>query len=110
MLLGWRNVGDLEPPCVVLVIRAVPAEQNIAKLFVAAFIPGILATVGYVIAIAIYVSLKPGITGEREPASYAERVKALLNSLVGHVGINRCIWWHLCWSVHPNRGRWYRTN
>jgi len=35
-------------------------EQNIAKLFAAAMIPGIIAMVGYMIAIAIYVRLVPG--------------------------------------------------
>ena len=43
-----------------LVIYAILAEQNIAKLFAAAMIPGLIAMIGYVIAIAIYVRLVPG--------------------------------------------------
>ncbi len=76
-LAAGGTLGILIPPSVVLVIYAVLAEQNIAKLFVAAFIPGILAALGYIIAIAIYVRLKPGTAGEREKADIAVRFKAL---------------------------------
>jgi TRAP-type C4-dicarboxylate transport system permease large subunit len=48
-----------------LVIYAILAEQNIAKLFAAAMIPGIIAMVGYMIAIAIYVRLVPGQAPDR---------------------------------------------
>jgi C4-dicarboxylate transporter, DctM subunit len=53
-------------------------EQNIAKLFMAAFIPGILAMLGYIIAISIYVRVSPESAGHRERAPYAERFRALL--------------------------------
>lgn len=76
-LAAGGTLGILIPPSVVLVIYAVLAEQNIAKLFVAAFIPGFLAALGYIIAIAIYVRLKPGSAGHRDPASYSERFRAL---------------------------------
>jgi tripartite ATP-independent transporter DctM subunit len=42
------------------VIYAILAEQNIAKLFAAAMVPGIIAMCGYMIAIAIYVRVVPG--------------------------------------------------
>tara|TARA_R110002124_G_scaffold133942_5_gene296478 strand:+ start:1473 stop:2261 length:789 start_codon:yes stop_codon:yes gene_type:complete len=43
----------------------------------AAFIPGILAAVGYMITIAIYVRVNPGSAGRAERASYRERFAAL---------------------------------
>jgi C4-dicarboxylate transporter DctM subunit len=61
---------------VVLVIYAILTEQNIAKLFLAAFIPGILAAVGYIIVISLYVRLKPGSAGSMPPMPMAERWKA----------------------------------
>jgi len=66
-LAAGGTLGILIPPSVVLVVYAILAEQNIAKLFIAAFVPGILAAVGYLIAIAVYVRLKPqaGPSGER---------------------------------------------
>ena len=52
-------------------------EQNIAKLFVAAVVPGILAALGYMLAIAVYVRLKPDSAGHRDPAPMAARFRAL---------------------------------
>jgi tripartite ATP-independent transporter DctM subunit len=59
-LAAGGTLGILIPPSVPLVIYAILTEQNIAKLFAAAMIPGIIAMVGYMIAIAIYVRLVPG--------------------------------------------------
>jgi len=53
------TLGILVPPSVVLVVYAILAEQNIAKLFAAAMIPGLLAAALYVAAIAIYVRFRP---------------------------------------------------
>jgi tripartite ATP-independent transporter DctM subunit len=79
-LAAGGTLGILIPPSVILVIYAILTEQNIAKLFAAAFIPGILAAVGYMITIAIYVRIFPdsGNTLERKP--YAERFAALLQT------------------------------
>ncbi len=59
-LAAGGTLGILIPPSVPLVIYAILAEQNIAKLFAAAMVPGIIAMCGYMIAIAIYVRVVPG--------------------------------------------------
>jgi C4-dicarboxylate transporter, DctM subunit len=59
-LAAAGTLGILIPPSVPLVIYAILTEQNIAKLFAAAMIPGIIAMLGYMAAIAIYVRLVPG--------------------------------------------------
>ncbi len=59
-LAAGGTLGILIPPSVPLVIYAILTEQNIAKLFAAATIPGIIAMLGYMIAIAVYVRLVPG--------------------------------------------------
>ncbi|MBI5274833.1 MAG: TRAP transporter large permease [Burkholderiales bacterium] len=59
-LAAGGTLGILVPPSVPLVIYAILAEQNIAKLFAAAMIPGLIAMLGYMVAIAIYVRLVPG--------------------------------------------------
>ena len=59
-LAAGGTLGILIPPSVPLVIYAILTEQNIAKLFAAAMIPGIIAMTGYIIAIAIYVRVVPG--------------------------------------------------
>ncbi|MFS4581769.1 TRAP transporter large permease [Phaeobacter sp. C3_T13_0] len=77
-LAAGGTLGILIPPSVVLVIYAILTEQNIAKLFLAAFIPGILAAIGYVIAISVYVRVFPGSAGTRPPVPWGERFSALL--------------------------------
>jgi C4-dicarboxylate transporter, DctM subunit len=61
------TLGILIPPSVPLVIYAILTEQNIAKLFLAATVPGILAMIGYMIVIAVYVRLVPGHAPEIDP-------------------------------------------
>ncbi len=78
-LAAGGTLGILIPPSVILVIYAILTEQNIAKLFVAAFIPGLLAAIGYMIAISVYVRLWPESAGRRERAPYSERFRALLD-------------------------------
>ncbi|HMS27349.1 MAG TPA: TRAP transporter large permease [Burkholderiaceae bacterium] len=59
-LAAGGTLGILIPPSVPLVIYAILAEQNIAKLFAAAMVPGLIAMLGYMVAIAIYVRVVPG--------------------------------------------------
>ncbi|QYK42365.1 MAG: TRAP transporter large permease [Paracoccaceae bacterium] len=77
-LAAGGTLGILIPPSVVLVIYAILTEQNIAKLFLAAFVPGVLAAVGYMLVIALYVRLYPGTAGHRDRVAYPERFRALL--------------------------------
>ena len=47
------TLGILIPPSVILVVYAISTEQNIAKLFQAALIPGLMAAAMYCLTIAI---------------------------------------------------------
>lgn len=77
-LAAGGTLGILIPPSVVLAVYAILTEQNIAKLFTAAFVPGLIATVGYMIAIAVVVRLKPG-SGPAGPLHpWAERWRTLM--------------------------------
>ena len=78
-LAAGGTLGILIPPSVVLIIYAVLVEANIATLFQAAFIPGILAALGYIAAIAIVVRLNPeaGPAGAR--ATAREKWEALVD-------------------------------
>lgn len=73
-LAAGGTLGILIPPSVPLVIYAILAEQNIAKLFAAAMIPGLIAMAGYMIAIAIYVRLVPGHAPDNGPSDEASRL------------------------------------
>jgi len=60
-------------------IYAILTEQNIAKLFLAAFIPGVLAAIGYIVAISIYVRVNPGSAGTKPRVTYSARFRALFD-------------------------------
>lgn len=74
-LAAGGTLGILIPPSIVLVIYAILTEQNIAKLFLAAFIPGILAMIGYMVVVAIYVRVSPGSAGKLDPMPMKQRWK-----------------------------------
>ncbi|PWL36762.1 TRAP transporter large permease [Marivita sp. XM-24bin2] len=76
-LAAGGTLGILIPPSVILVIYAILAEQNIEKLFVAALIPGILAAIGYMIAISVWVRMSPNSAAVKDRAPWGERMKAL---------------------------------
>lgn len=77
-LAAGGTLGVLIPPSVPLVIYAILTEQNIAKLFAAAMIPGIIAMLGYMIAIAVYVRLVPGHAPENDAAEHKLTLEALM--------------------------------
>ncbi|MEO7243714.1 MAG: TRAP transporter large permease [Rubrivivax sp.] len=77
LLAAGGTLGILIPPSIVLVIYAILAEQNIAKMFAAAFVPGILAALGYMLVISLYVRLAPGSAGQIERMPWPERMQAL---------------------------------
>ncbi|MFN3645360.1 MAG: TRAP transporter large permease [Gemmobacter sp.] len=77
-LAAGGTLGILIPPSVVLVVYATLTEQNIAKLFLAAFVPGLLAALGYMLVIALYVRLYPAQAGRAPRLALAERLAATL--------------------------------
>ena len=79
-LAAGGTLGILIPPSVPLVIYAILTEQNIAKLFVAAFIPGLIAMTGYMIVIGILCRIDPtaGPAGDR--VSWSGRLVALIET------------------------------
>ena len=76
-LAAGGTLGVLIPPSIVLVVYAILTEQNIAKLFVAAFIPGILAALGYMLAVSVYVRFSSDETERRDRVSLSEQMNAL---------------------------------
>lgn len=76
-LAAGGTLGILIPPSVILVIYAILAEQNIEKLFIAALIPGILAAIGYMFSISIWVRLSPDSSTMRPRVPWPERLRTL---------------------------------
>ena len=78
-LAAGGTLGIMIPPSVILVLYAILAEQNSAKLFAAALIPGQIATLGYCLAIAVYVRFHPNEGPPSHRHSRAELLVALKN-------------------------------
>jgi C4-dicarboxylate transporter DctM subunit len=72
------TLGILIPPSVILVVYAISTEQNIVKLFQAALIPGLLATLFYCLAIAWRVRRNPDLAPPHPRVDPAERWRAAL--------------------------------
>ncbi len=75
-LAAGGTLGILIPPSMVLIIFAVLTEQNISKMFIAAFIPGFLAAAGYMITIAIYVRLYPNSGPRGQATTWLQKLKS----------------------------------
>lgn len=80
VIAAGGTLGILIPPSVPLVIYAILTEQNIAKLFMAAFIPGIVAMIGYMVVISIIARRKPDEAPAGDRFSWGQRLKAVLET------------------------------
>ena len=78
VLAAGGTLGILIPPSIILVIYAILTEQSIVKMFAAAFAPGLLAAVGYMAAIAVFVRIFPDAGPAGERASNRERLQSLV--------------------------------
>jgi tripartite ATP-independent transporter DctM subunit len=58
-LAAGGTLGILIPPSIILVIYAIYTEQSIGNLFIAAAMPGLLATIGYMLVVHVYARLAP---------------------------------------------------
>ena len=74
------TLGILIPPSIILVVYAISTEQNIAKLFMAALVPGLLAALFYVAVIALIVRRRPAAGPAGPELGDAERRRALIRA------------------------------
>jgi tripartite ATP-independent transporter DctM subunit len=77
-LAAGGTLGILIPPSVILVIYAIYTEQSIGVLFIAAVIPGILATLGYMAVVNLYARLQPSAAPPAERLPWSARWKPTL--------------------------------
>src|SRR5690606_41583597 len=65
-------LGTLLPPSVMRVVYAIIVEASFAAMFIAAFMPGLIAVVTFLLTIAIYVRLRPDSGPPGDPVDRAE--------------------------------------
>ena len=73
-LAAGGTLGILIPPSVILIIYSILTEQNIAKMFSAAFIPGLIALVGYILTIHFTVRFNPEAGPRMAYVGFSERL------------------------------------
>jgi tripartite ATP-independent transporter DctM subunit len=77
-LAAGGTLGILIPPSVPLVVYAILTEQNIAKLFAAAMVPGLIAMLGYIAVVGLVARRKPDLAPPLAPLAWSERWRALV--------------------------------
>ncbi|MEO5677009.1 MAG: TRAP transporter large permease [Usitatibacter sp.] len=77
-LAAGGTMGLLLPPSVTLMVYAILTEQNIIRIFLAAYVPAMLAAMGYILAIAVYVRLAPSHAPQARAASGTEVARSAL--------------------------------
>ena len=70
------TMGVLLPPSVTLMVYAILTEQNITKMFLAAYLPALIAALGYLLAIAVVVRMHPEQAPPAQAASATEVLQA----------------------------------
>ncbi|NGM22182.1 TRAP transporter large permease [Roseomonas stagni] len=75
-LAAGGTLGILIPPSVILVIYAIYTEMSIGLLFVAAVIPGLIATAGYMLVVNLYTRRHPEAAPPAPRLPYRERLRA----------------------------------
>ncbi len=71
------TLGILIPPSMGFILYGILTEQSIGKLFMAGFLPGILLTILFIIAIAITTAIRPQAGPAGPKTSFVEKVVSL---------------------------------
>ncbi|WP_306030835.1 TRAP transporter large permease [Stappia sp. MMSF_3263] len=77
VIAAGGTLGILIPPSVILVLYGVTAQQDIARLFIAGIVPGILGILGYMAAVRLVCWYRPQAGPPAERLPYRERFRAL---------------------------------
>ena len=72
------TLGILIPPSIILVVYSLLTQQSLGRLFVAAFIPGILGTLLYCLGVVVQTRINPKLGPAGPRASWRERMHTSL--------------------------------
>ena len=74
------TLGVLIPPSGILVVYSIVTEVSLVKLFIAAFVPGVMTAAIYILGIYVWVKLKPELSPravDERPPSLGEKFASL---------------------------------
>lgn len=76
------TLGNILPPCTVLIIYGLQVEQSIGRLFLAGIVPALTIAALFMVVIAGWVTLNPAIAPRAGKATWAERFAVIPEALV----------------------------
>jgi C4-dicarboxylate transporter DctM subunit len=71
------SLGILIPPSVIFIVYGVMTEQSIGKLFISGLLPGLILSLLFIMAIAIWAYLKPDLAPRGPKATFKQRLSSL---------------------------------
>jgi C4-dicarboxylate transporter DctM subunit len=77
VIAAGGTLGAMLPPSTVLAVYGIITEQDIGKLFVAGILPGVIATMMYIMTILLIGFARPGFLPSAPRHSWGERLHAL---------------------------------
>lgn len=80
IIAAGGTLGILIPPSVIMVVYAFITDQDVAKLFIAGVIPGILAMLLHMVVISLIGYFRPGLVPEGQRSSWSEKFASLRGS------------------------------
>jgi len=76
-IAGGGTLGIMIPPSVIMVIYGLITETNIGEIFIAGVLPGLLGVMGYMAAVYLTVTFRPGYGPRGERTPWRGRLRAL---------------------------------
>jgi C4-dicarboxylate transporter DctM subunit len=76
------TIGMILPPSTVLIIYGLQVEQSIGRLFIAGIVPALMISALFMVVIAGWVKVQPGIAPRAERATWKERFAVIPEALV----------------------------
>ncbi|MBA4416711.1 MAG: C4-dicarboxylate ABC transporter permease [Syntrophus sp. (in: bacteria)] len=76
------TIGMILPPSTVLIIYGLQVEQSIGRLFIAGIMPALMISALFMVVIAGWVMIQPGIAPRAERATWKERFAVIPEALV----------------------------
>jgi len=71
------SLGILIPPSVIFIVYGIMTEQSIGKLFIAGLLPGLMLSLLFILAIVLWVHIKPDLAPRGPKVTFKEKLSSL---------------------------------
>ncbi len=74
IVAGSSILGMLIPPSILMIVYGALAEQSVGALFIAAIVPGLLMTLAFIVALFLYILIRPESTSANGAGGVVENI------------------------------------